>query len=427
MQLLFLSLKPNVLSLSLLLPVIVSVFLAANALRPRYAPRGKVFGILMIAVALWSAAYGLELASTTYKAMIFWLRVEYLAIPYISALMLLVVLQFIGINNSFNQKQTMLLFVIPVITMILSLTFTQHTLYYKEVSFDDSGSFPLLKLTKGIWYYVHVFYAYILLLYAVILMAKKLYFQKSLFRNQLIFMLLAVLIPFLTFTIYFLGWMPVKNLDPTPFAFTLTGIAISVNIFRFRMLDLMPIAREHTFKSMGDGLVILDNKGRFVECNPKALKIFNRKTTPVGALAAELWSDYPKLTELLKDIETKTIEISTSQNGNNLIFLVSSSNITDHKDKIVGKLIVMHDITQRHALQETIRKSEEKLRLLNAEKDKLFSIIAHDLKGPLGSFSGLTELFITDDFITPDEMKEIASKMNQSAHSLNALLDNLLQ
>lgn len=420
-------LKPNILALSLLLPVLVSVFLAVNAWRPRYAPRGKTFGLLMFALAIWSAAYGLELASTDFNSMIFWLKIEYIGIPYISALMVLVILQFVGINFSISKKQTLLLFIVPFITMLLSLTFTAHTFYYKEVSFDDSGSFPLLKLTPGIWYYVHVIYSYILVIYAITLMAKKLYYQKSLFRNQLIFMLIAVLIPFITFTFYFAGWMPVKNLDPTPFAFALSGLAISVNIFKFRMLDLMPIAREHIFRSMNDGLVVLDNKGRFVECNPMALKIFNRKETPVGMRAIDLWPDHPNISDIINDQEVRTIEINTFSNDSTHYYLVSSSKIYNHKNETVGKLIIMHDITQRHNLQETIRKSEEKLRLMNAEKDKLFSIIAHDLKGPLGSFSGLTELFITDDDITPDEMKEIASKMNQSAQSLNTLLDNLLQ
>ena len=98
-------LKPNILALSLLLPVLVSVFLGVNAWRPRYAPRGKTFGLLMFALAIWSAAYGLELASTDFISMIFWLRIEYIGIPYISALMVLVIIQFVGINFSISKKQ----------------------------------------------------------------------------------------------------------------------------------------------------------------------------------------------------------------------------------------------------------------------------------------------------------------------------------
>jgi hypothetical protein len=71
--------------------------------------------------------------------------------------------------------------------------------------------------------------------------------------------------------------MPVKNIDPTPFAFALSGLAMSVSILKFRMFDLMPIGREHIFRSMGDALVVIDNKHRLVDCNTVALSTYDLK------------------------------------------------------------------------------------------------------------------------------------------------------
>lgn len=90
--------------------------------------------------------------------------------------------------------------------------------------------------------------------------------------------------------------------------------------------------------------------------------------------------------------------------------------------------MVIHDITHRFHLQEKIRLNEEKLRLLNSEKDKLFSVIGHDLRGPISAFIGLTEMFADESYnITPDEMKTLAKQMNNSARSLHGLLENLLE
>ncbi len=424
---LIMDIKPNVLALSLLLPIFVSAFLTFEAWKPRYAPRGKLFALLMFAVGLWSAAYALELASTSPDAMVFWLKVEYLAIPYISVLMLLVILQFSGLNTFVSSRHIGFLLIVPVLTMFLSITHEYHTFYYKQVTVNYTGSFPLLELSIGPWYYVHVIYSYVVILYAVVVLSKKLYYQRSLFRNQLLFMLIAVLIPLVTFTVYFAGLMPVKNIDPTPFAFAASGLAMSVSIFKFRMLDLMPIAREHVFRSMGDGLVILDNKSRLVDCNPMAMHVFGWNKTPYGEFSQKLWDAYPKLNELISLSGAEIKEFSTTHTDRHLFYLASASDIKNHKQEVVGKLLVIHDITQRHILQETLRKSEEKLRLLNAEKDKLFSIIAHDLRGPIGAFSKLTELFITENDLTADEVKSIATDMNHSAQSLQGLLENLLQ
>ncbi len=422
-----LSLSPNVLALSLLIPVIISVVLAAEAIKARYAPRGKVFSLLMIAIGWWSATYALELASTNFEAMVFWLKVEYIGIPYISVLMLMVILQFSGLNTFIASKHIGLLLIVPVLTMIFAVTHDYHTIYYKSVTVNDSGTFKLLNLEIGPWYYVHVIYSYLLILYSVVVLIKKLYYQRSLFRNQLIFMLIAVLIPLISFTLYFAGLMPFKNIDPTPFAFATSGLAMSVSILKFRMLDLMPIAREHVFRSMGDALVILDKKNRLVDCNPMALHIFGWKKIPFAEASGLLWKPYPQLMDLVYSNGGEIKEFSVNLTGRNYYYLASSSDIKNHKEEFVGKLLVIHDITQRHILQETLRKSEEKQRTLNAEKDKLFSIIAHDLRGPISAFSKLTEIFVKEDDLTAGEIKLIATDMNHSAQSLQSLLENLLQ
>lgn len=421
-------LSPNILALSLMIPAVVSIFLAFEALKSRYAPRGRVFALAMFAIALWSIAYAFELASTTKESMQFWLKVEYLAIPYISLLMLMVVMEYAGLNRRLKNVHLALLLIIPVTTMLLAITHDHHTLYYKEVTLNSDGPFPLLELNIGIWYYVHVFNSYILVLSGVILLFQKLYYQRSLFRNQLIFMLLSSLIPLITFTVYFAGLMPVKNIDPTPFAFAASGALMSVSIFKFKMLDLLPIAREHIFQSMGDGLVVLDKKLRLVDCNPVANVIFSWKKTPFGKDISELWKEHTVLLQLCRSEGEKTIEFTLTKNDDVYHFLVVTSKIKNHKHLEVGKLIVIHDITHRYKMQESLRLSESRLRQLNVEKDKLFSIIAHDLRGPLGAFESLTEMFV--DGASPDipeDMQDIVQKMHKSATSLNALLDNLLQ
>jgi ligand-binding sensor domain-containing protein/signal transduction histidine kinase len=62
------------------------------------------------------------------------------------------------------------------------------------------------------------------------------------------------------------------------------------------------------------------------------------------------------------------------------------------------------------------------------EKDKLFTIIAHDLRGPFSSFIGITQL-ISEDIasFTKDEISALTNKMSQSAKNLYDLLENLLQ
>ncbi len=76
----------------------------------------------------------------------------------------------------------------------------------------------------------------------------------------------------------------------------------------------------------------------------------------------------------------------------------------------------------------SIKKAEIELRELNAAKDKFFSILAHDLRGPLSTFVGLTEV-LYDDFLTMDKdvAMDIINSLKLSATNIYSLLENLLE
>lgn len=72
--------------------------------------------------------------------------------------------------------------------------------------------------------------------------------------------------------------------------------------------------------------------------------------------------------------------------------------------------------------------ANEELKELNATKDKFFSIIAHDLRNPLNSFLGFTELLNADiQRFSIDRIQQMVGVMNHTAKSLYSLLENLLQ
>ncbi|HHN48308.1 MAG TPA: GAF domain-containing protein, partial [Bacteroidales bacterium] len=85
-------------------------------------------------------------------------------------------------------------------------------------------------------------------------------------------------------------------------------------------------------------------------------------------------------------------------------------------------------IISKTKILDQLMQSEKDLIKLNAEKDRLFSIIAHDLRSPFNSFLGLTELMAEEESdFTIAEMRKFAKAIQQSAKGLFQLLENLLQ
>lgn len=77
---------------------------------------------------------------------------------------------------------------------------------------------------------------------------------------------------------------------------------------------------------------------------------------------------------------------------------------------------------------EQIKIQKEELEKLNASKDKLFSIIAHDLKSPFNAILGLSELLANNlSEYTKAEIVDLANGINQSGQNVYKLLENLLE
>ena len=81
-----------------------------------------------------------------------------------------------------------------------------------------------------------------------------------------------------------------------------------------------------------------------------------------------------------------------------------------------------------HDQRKELQRQREELSEANSTKDKFFSIIAHDLRGPLGGFMGLTEI-LADEFsiFSQEEQMEIMTDLSRSARNIYNLLENLLE
>lgn len=88
----------------------------------------------------------------------------------------------------------------------------------------------------------------------------------------------------------------------------------------------------------------------------------------------------------------------------------------------------VHTHLKLHQQSKKLLEQSKELLELNATKDKFFSIIAHDLRGPLGGFMGLSEMMADEtQGFEPDEMKEMILALSQSARNIFNLLENLLE
>jgi PAS domain S-box-containing protein len=114
--------------------------------------------------------------------------------------------------------------------------------------------------------------------------------------------------------------------------------------------------------------------------------------------------------------------------GEEKFYITMVDPIKGTKGDILWVTCISKEITQRKKAEEELRLKNDLLKASSAEKDKFFSIIAHDLRGPMNGFLGLTAIMAEDiESLSAFELKEIATTMRSSAVNIYRLIENLLE
>ncbi len=91
-------------------------------------------------------------------------------------------------------------------------------------------------------------------------------------------------------------------------------------------------------------------------------------------------------------------------------------------------LAIILDITEQAKLMNLLEQEKQQLKLANQEKDKFFSIIAHDLRSPFNFFLGSTQLLQEEyDQMSDESIRQLISGLHLSAQKQFNLLENLLE
>jgi len=132
---------------------------------------------------------------------------------------------------------------------------------------------------------------------------------------------------------------------------------------------------------------------------------------------------------LEKNDSVSNYECSFRRKDEVIIWVSTSARVVrDEKGNIVLILAFVTDITDRKTTEMEIKRTSEQLRQVLVEKDKFFSIIAHDLRSPISGLLGLTNLLCEDYAnFSADELQKIFVSMNSSVQRLFAMLENLLE
>lgn len=402
---------------------IINLALAIYALRYFRSPGALAYTFVMTFLSIYSFGYAFELQATNLQQIIFWLHVEYIGISFLPPLFIILALHYTGMSHLLKPWLVIPLLLIAFITLLLELT-NYGNLFYHELRLNPDVSFVLADFVKGRWYWVHQVFANLMLLLSSLLYLMMFRETTGRSRTRALIMLLALDIPWGFYVIYLIGGSPF-NIDLCPFSFSVAGILTAFGIFRYHLLEYVPLALEHVFKSMTAGIVIIDENKCLVSYNQPAAEILPDLSPGMkGKPVYTVFSALPCLTGFTDGFES---DIEISQQGKIRYFHLQVVAVKTERNKLTGWAVIFTNISERKVKEFELLDIERNLKDMNASKDKIFAIIAHDLRNAFHLIINMSDMVIEnlqkDDIVAAKRKSKIIYDTSVTTYTL---LQNLL-
>ncbi len=342
----------NPFAIPTLLSALLGWGLTVYVARQREAAVQRPLALLLLAISWWATFSTLELVSRDVAALMLFSKLQYLGIVLIPVAWVAFAFSYAG-KALPPRFETAL---IPaLITLLTVWAYPTLRWVWTDVRAVPVGDFVFGEYGHGPGFWIHIAYTYSFLVWGTVVMMRALLVSRALFRGQGAVILVAILLPWLGNAMYIFRLSPFPYYDYTPVVFVFSAALLVWGNYAFRLLDVVPVARDVVMDSIADAVVVLDLEGRIVDANPVALGLLERPLTQlVGKTLVEL---YPQYAELLAHYRTHLEahdELSLELGGKKRIFDLRLSPVYDNRKLLRGRVVVLRDITDRKRLEASL-------------------------------------------------------------------------
>lgn len=396
--------------------------------RYRATAGARAFIAVVALSGVWIGAALLSMLAPTPDLAVFWcLKVRYVGVALTPVAYLFFVLEYTERSAWLYWRRSWLFFVIPILTLLCLWIAPDSFLTLEAVAYERITL--ILALDIGNWFWVHTAYSYLLILAGMILLGLRIVHSHYPYRQQAILTFVGSLLPFLVNIPSVFDLLPpdFPPLDLSALAGVVTGVCWGWALFRYQLLDILPVARDAVLESMADGVIVLDTRNRIVDINPAAERMFNlTRATAVGKPLAAYLVNRPDVWERFAAVSAATEEITLVAGEVERFFELRISTLY-RKHMPAGHLIVLRDMTERQQAAEALQQYTRELEARNAELDTFAHTVAHDLKNPLSTMVGFTSLVVArHDKMEPDQQLNMLKTIERQGYRMARIIDELL-
>ncbi|MFB6166418.1 MAG: histidine kinase N-terminal 7TM domain-containing protein [Haloarculaceae archaeon] len=386
---------------------VVGASVLAVTWRQRDRPGGLYAVLFMAAVTIWTA-------SDLFNALAgpLWLKhafglLTYVGVEFVVPGWLLYVLVFTGNEQWISRRTLAVLFGFPALYCLAVLTDPIHGLMF-EATYVHQPSHTLMSYPSPAFFPSFLF-STTLGIASTYLLVKEFVVTHRYYRRQVGALLLAEFAAWITVGLFM---AKVVRFDITPLGYLVGGVAMWWAITRAGLMDIVPVARDMVVESVDAGIVVVDDRGQVVDCNPQALALLGVESGVVGSDLREGVAD-DDIADALETLLGTDREASHTVEADDRILDVDVTPLTDRRDEFVGQVLMFTDVTEKHRRLRELRRQNDQL-------EEFASLVSHDLRNPLNVAAGRAEILEHSD--DPEHLTELQSALGR----MDDIIDDVL-
>jgi len=318
------------------------------------APGVYAFAIAVALEISWLIGYIFEINANSLEAKVFWDNFQYIGSFYAPIALLIFSFGFVG--TKVNARWLAILTgIIPTLALVAIFanvnpdTIRVNTQVVPGVPYDEL-SYEFGSITS-----IGNNYLYLILLAYLIVLFTGFRRRDKNFRTQLWLVLIGMGFPIVGIIVgQFLGLKFANQRDTSPLLFVISNAIIAFGVLRFRLFNLLPLAREALFETIDDVLIILNNEDIIVDANAAAQRLIsNAAPNPIGIHIGSIFSELYQQFGSVEEIRTEIID------GSGTAYDLKITPLYDRSNQYIGRLINAHDITQQKNTEKQIQATSE--------------------------------------------------------------------
>jgi PAS domain S-box-containing protein len=347
-----------------LIPYIISFFISTGvgfyARHRRQVGGALPFALLAWSEAFWTFGYILELIGSTLETKMFWDNVQWIGTFAVPLTLLGFALDYTDQRLGHRRLLWRGLLGLAGLWLFIVFVFPRHHLVRPDAWLVPGHPFSTLVYDFGPLIWLMSGYAYAVFFLALMFLIGYFIQAQPIYRVQIGIILLGVCIPLVGSVLTLLNISLTANRDNSPFTFALGNLIVAWGLFRYRLFDLVPVARNLVVDSINDMVIVLDSQTRVVDLNTAARRAL-QPGSAIGLPAREVFGNWPDLVARFEGVEQTRVEVEAEVDGISRHFDLRISALHDRIGSRTGTVIVLRDVTERKRAEQELEHYREHL------------------------------------------------------------------